>query len=55
VIDLAYDLAGNAARVRFDDLPEGTVEITKKFILDTLATTIAGEESEGSCRSGAHR
>ncbi|GAI87887.1 unnamed protein product [marine sediment metagenome] len=46
-MDLAYDLAGNVARVRFDDLPEGAVETTKKFILDTLATTIAGSSAPG--------
>ncbi len=48
--DLAYDLAGNAVRVKYDDLPKDVVEITKKFILDTLATTIAGSSAPG-CKS----
>jgi len=48
--DLAYDLAGNAVRVKYDDLPEDVVEITKKFILDTLATMIAGSSAPG-CKS----
>jgi len=48
--DLAYDLAGNAAKIKYDDLPKDVVEITKKFILDTLATTIAGSSASG-CNS----
>jgi len=48
--DLAYDLVGNAAKVKYDDLPKDVVEITKKFILDTLATTIAGSSAPG-CES----
>jgi len=48
--DLAYDLAGNAAKVKYDDLPKDVAEITKKFILDTLATTIAGSSAPG-CKS----
>ena len=48
--DLAYDLVSNAARVKYDDLPKDVVEITKKFILDTLATTIAGSSAPG-CES----
>ena len=45
--DLTYDLAGNVAKVKYDDLPEDAVEITKKFILDTLATTLAGSSAPG--------
>ncbi len=45
--DLAYDLAENAAKIRYDDLPADVVEITKKFILDTLATLIAGSSASG--------
>ncbi len=43
--DLAYDLAGNAAKVKYNDLPKDAVKITKKFILDTLATTTAGSSA----------
>jgi len=48
--DLAYDLAGNAAKVKYDDLPKDVVEVTKKFILDILATMIAGSSAPG-CKS----
>lgn len=48
--DLAYDLASSAAKVKYDDLPKNAVEITKKFLLDTLATTIAGSSAPG-CNS----
>jgi len=48
--DLAYDLAGNAAKVKYEHLPEDVLEITKKFILDTLATMIAGSSAPG-CKS----
>ncbi len=48
--DLAYDLAGNAAKVEYSDLPKDVVEITKKFILDTLATMTAGSSAPG-CKS----
>ena len=34
--DLVYDLAAHAAKVKYSDLPEDVVEITKKFILDTI-------------------
>lgn len=48
--DLAYDLVSNAAKVKYDDLPKDVVGVTKKFILDTLATTIAGSSAPG-CES----
>ena len=48
--DLAYDFAESAAKVKYDDLSRDVVEITKKFILDTLATTIAGSSAPG-CES----
>jgi len=48
--DLAYDLVSNAARVKYDDLPSGAVEVTKKFILDTLSVAIAGSSALG-CQS----
>jgi len=47
VRDLAYDLAEHAAKIKYDDLPGTVVEITKKFILDTLGTTIAGSNGSG--------
>jgi len=48
--DLAYELAGNAAVIKYELLPEDIVGITKKFILDTLATTVAGSSAPG-CQS----
>ena len=45
--DLTYDLAGNVAKVKYDDLSKDAIEITKKFILDTLATTLAGSSAPG--------
>jgi 2-methylcitrate dehydratase PrpD len=50
VRDLAYDLANNAAKVKYEHLPKDVVEITKKFILDTLATMVAGSSAPG-CKS----
>src|SRR5690606_8305721 len=46
--DLVFELVHHAAKVRYDDLPEEVVEITKKFILDTLGTAIAGSNAPGS-------
>jgi 2-methylcitrate dehydratase PrpD len=45
--DLAYDLAANAAKTNYGDLPEDVVLITKKFILDTLGCAIAGSSAPG--------
>ena len=45
--DLVYDLAANVAKVKYGDLPEDVVEITKKFILDTLGCAIAGSSAPG--------
>ena len=46
--DLVYDLVGHAAKVNCGDLPQDVIEITKKFILDTLGTAIAGSSAPGS-------
>ena len=48
--DLAYDLAGNIAAVKYEMLPEKVVDITKMFILDTLAILAAGSSAPG-CKS----
>ncbi|MFC1990830.1 MmgE/PrpD family protein [Chloroflexota bacterium] len=45
--DLAYDLVSYAAGIKYDDLPRDVVDVTKRFILDTLATTIAGSSASG--------
>ena len=45
--DLAYELVENVAKTKYADLPKDVVETTKKFVLDTLATTIAGSIGYG--------
>lgn len=40
--DVGYALAENVANVKYEDIPADVVEITKKCILDTLGTIIAG-------------
>jgi len=45
--DIVYDVVDTAIHVKYDDLPADTVEITKKFILDTLATAVAGSGASG--------
>lgn len=45
--DLAYDLAEHVSAVRYADLPPEVVEVTKKFILDTLGTSLAGSNAPG--------
>lgn len=47
--DLAYDLAENTAKITYDAIPKDVAEITKKFILDTFATTLVGSSAPG-CR-----
>lgn len=41
------DLVSHIAKLRFEDLPKEIVEDSKKKILDTLATTIAGSTADG--------
>ncbi len=41
-MDFAYEYAEMAASARFEDLPSHTVEMTKRFLLDTLGVAIAG-------------
>jgi len=45
--DLAGELAHHVAHTRYADLPGNVVEITKKFILDTLGTGLAGSSAPG--------
>src|SRR3954471_5638985 len=51
--DLANDLASHAANARYADLPKQVVDATKKFILDTLGTALAGSNALG-CQPVAH-
>ena len=50
--DVACDVVANAAKMTFFDLPESTVRIAKKFILDSIGVTIAGSAAPG-CREVA--
>jgi 2-methylcitrate dehydratase PrpD len=45
--DVAYDVVAHAVKATFPDLPESTVEISKKFILDSLGVAIAGSAAPG--------
>ncbi|MBI2830648.1 MAG: MmgE/PrpD family protein [Chloroflexi bacterium] len=45
--DVAYDLVANAVSVRYEGLPEDIVDVTKKFILDTIGCGIAGSTAPG--------
>ena len=40
--DVGYTLAANVASLRYEEIPDTVVEITKKTILDTLGTIIGG-------------
>lgn len=45
--DLAQEIARHVANVQFADLPSYVVDITRKFILDTLGTALAGSSAPG--------
>ena len=45
--DVVFALVRNVVSIRYEDLPTEAVEATKKDILDTLATTLAGSTSDG--------
>lgn len=45
--DLAFDLVEHTAATTYDMLPHNVAEITKKFILDTLATSLVGSSAPG--------
>jgi len=46
-MDAIYDLVGNAVHTNFENLPAKVVEITKRFLLDTLGTALAGSSAPG--------
>lgn len=43
---LINDLASHILRLRFSDLPESVIEVTKRSVLDTVAVTIAGSSAD---------
>jgi 2-methylcitrate dehydratase PrpD len=45
--DVAYDVVAHAAKATFSNLPESTVSISKKFVLDTIGVAIAGSAAPG--------
>lgn len=46
-MDVVYDVIANAAKTNFSDLPDSTIKIAKKFILDTIGVAIAGSKAPG--------
>ncbi len=47
-MDAAIAFAKLAAKQRYEDLPAAAIEVTKKDILDTLGTALAGSTAEGA-------
>lgn len=45
--DIAYLLADYVNNTNYESLPEDAIEVTKKDILDTLGTALAGSTAEG--------
>lgn len=45
--DLAYDFVENACKIEWKDIPPDVVDVTKKFILDTFGTLLAGSTAPG--------
>ena len=45
--DIAYHIASHAIKAGFSDLPQPTLRISKKFILDTIGIMIAGSAAPG--------
>lgn len=48
-MDAIYRMAKNVVDIRYEDLPREAIEATKKDILDTLGTILAGSSAAG-CR-----
>jgi len=46
-MDIACHLAEHVVRTRFDDLPGHTVDVVRRFLLDTLGVAIAGSSATG--------
>ena len=46
-MDATYDLARYLCNTRYEDIPSDVVEVTKKEILDSLATGLAGSSAVG--------
>ena len=46
--DLAITFAKNIVKIRYADIPANAVEVTKKHILDHLATTLGGSDKPGA-------
>ncbi len=45
--DVAYVLADHVVKTKYEDIPPEALEATKKDILDTLGTTLAGSTADG--------
>ena len=46
-MDVVYDVVANAAKTKFSDLPDSTIKIAKKFVLDTIGVAVAGSKASG--------
>ena len=47
-MDAAISFAQLADRLKYEDIPQATVDVAKKDILDTLGTILAGSTAEGA-------
>jgi 2-methylcitrate dehydratase PrpD len=50
-MDLTGRIAAHVAKTRFEDLPADVVDLTRRFILDTLAATLAGSSAPGTAEA----
>ena len=48
--DAAYVFAENVAAINYEDIPEGTIESTKKSIIDTLGVILGASGTIPGCR-----
>ena len=46
-MDIAWDLAEHIVGTRFEDLSGHTVDLVKRFFLDSLGVAIAGSSAAG--------
>jgi 2-methylcitrate dehydratase PrpD len=47
-MDMIFKVAEHIVKADYNDLPDQAVEVTKRFILDTLGTSIAGSTASGT-------
>ena len=47
-MDATFAFAELAAKLRYEDLTPAAIEVTKKDVLDTLGSALAGSAAEGT-------